>query len=103
VVKNKVAPPFKQAEFDILYDEGISMEGELIDIGVEEGFVQKAGAWYSYGEDRIGQGKDNSREWLKEHRKVADELEIKIREVKGILPGKNAADDAPMEEEPVSA
>ena len=85
VVKNKVAPPFKQAEFDILYNEGISKEGELIDIGVEEGFVQKSGAWYSYGKDRIGQGKDNSRVWLQQHSDAADEIEAKIREVKGIV------------------
>ncbi|MCP4010704.1 MAG: recombinase RecA [Proteobacteria bacterium] len=106
VVKNKVAPPFKQAEFDILYNEGISKEGELIDIGVDEGFVQKSGAWYSYGENRIGQGKDNSREWLKENQDEADELEAKIREVKGIVPGKGelaGADDAPPEEESASA
>ena len=94
VVKNKVAPPFKQAEFDILYNEGISKEGELIDIGVDEGFVQKSGAWYSYGENRIGQGKDNSREWLKENKDEADELEAKIREVKGIIPGEEDAVDA---------
>ena len=90
VVKNKVAPPFKQAEFDILYDEGISKEGELVDIGVEEGFVQKAGAWYSYGEDRIGQGRDNARNYLKEHSDAADEIEAKIREVKGIDPAAEA-------------
>lgn len=102
VVKNKVAPPFKQAEFDILYNEGISMEGELIDIGVEEGFVQKSGAWYSYGEDRIGQGKDNSRVWLKENSEEANELEVKIREVKGILPGDSDAENEPVEEEPVN-
>ena len=84
VVKNKVAPPFKQAEFDILYNEGISKEGELIDIGVDEGFVQKAGAWYSYGEDRIGQGKDNARIYLKEHPESAEEIEEKIRTVKGL-------------------
>lgn len=96
VVKNKVAPPFKQAEFDILYNEGISKEGELIDIGVDEGFVQKAGAWYSYGEDRIGQGRDNARNYLKEHAEAADEIEAKIREVKGIEPTAGAdvtADD----------
>ncbi len=105
VVKNKVAPPFKQAEFDILYNEGISKEGELIDIGVDEGFVQKSGAWYSYGENRIGQGKDNSREWLKENKGEADELEAKIREVKGINPeeeGAADAGDAPLEEESAS-
>ena len=85
VVKNKVAPPFKQAEFDILYGEGISKEGELIDIGVDEGFVQKAGAWYSYGEDRIGQGKDNARIYLKEHPEMLAELEQKILIAKGVI------------------
>jgi recombination protein RecA len=103
VVQNKVAPPFKQAEFDILYDEGISKEGELIDIGVEEGFVQKSGAWYSYGEDRIGQGKDNSRVWLQEHPEAADEIEAKIREVKGIVEGDSDAVEKPVEDEIASA
>ncbi len=84
VVKNKVAPPFKQAEFDILYNEGISREGELIDIGVDEGLVQKSGAWYSYGEDRIGQGKDNAREFLKQNPEISRELEAKVRAAKGI-------------------
>ena len=101
VVKNKVAPPFKQAEFDILYNEGISMEGELIDIGVDEGFVQKSGAWYSYGEDRIGQGKDNARQFLKDHPEAAAELEARIREVKGIDGAGEDAEDS-VEEEPVS-
>ena len=80
VVKNKVAPPFKQCEFEILYGEGSSREGELIDLGVKLGFVNKAGAWYSYGEVRIGQGKDNSRQFLKEHPEMAEEIEFKIRE-----------------------
>jgi recombination protein RecA len=106
VVKNKVAPPFKQAEFDILYDEGISKEGELIDIGVEEGFVQKAGAWYSYGDDRIGQGKDNARLYLKEHPEAANEIEENIRKVKGVIQGEENVDpdgaDTPTEEESVS-
>jgi recombination protein RecA len=79
VVKNKVAPPFKKCEFDILYNEGISKEGELISLGVEQGVVDKAGAWYSYGKDRIGQGKDNVRTYLKEHPEVAAEIEAKIR------------------------
>lgn len=92
VVKNKVAPPFKQAEFDILYNEGISKEGELIDIGVDEGFVQKAGAWYSYGEDRIGQGRDNARNYLKEHLDASEEIEAKIRSVKGIDGAEEAVD-----------
>ncbi|RTZ60869.1 MAG: recombinase RecA [Gammaproteobacteria bacterium] len=76
VVKNKVAPPFKQCEFDILYNEGISHEGELIDLGVKHGLVEKSGAWYSYNGDRIGQGRDNVRAWLKENPAVAEELEL---------------------------
>ncbi|HEX4984847.1 MAG TPA: recombinase RecA [Burkholderiales bacterium] len=79
VVKNKVAPPFRQAEFDILYGEGISLEGELIELGVLYRIIEKSGAWYSYGKDRIGQGKDNTREFLKEHPDVAKEIEGKIR------------------------
>ena len=79
VVKNKVAPPFKKAEFQILYGEGISREAELIDLGVQHGFVEKSGAWYSYGEDRIGQGKEKVREFLKEHPDMASEIEAKLR------------------------
>jgi len=80
VVKNKVAPPFKQCEFDILYNEGISKEGELIDLGVEQGIVEKSGAWYSYNKDRIGQGKDNVRQFLKEHPEIAADIEQQLRE-----------------------
>ncbi|MDZ4263870.1 MAG: recombinase RecA, partial [Pseudomonadota bacterium] len=80
VVKNKVAPPFKQAEFDILYGEGVSREGEVIDLGVKEGIVDKSGAWYSYSGTRIGQGKDNVRIYLKENPAMAKEIEAKIRE-----------------------
>jgi recombination protein RecA len=79
VVKNKMAPPFKKAEFQILYGEGISREAELIDIGVQQGIVEKSGAWYSYGKDRIGQGKDNVREFLKQNPDIAGEIEAKIR------------------------
>ncbi len=79
VVKNKIAPPFKQAEFDILYGEGISHEGEIIDLGVKAGIVDKAGAWYSYEGTRIGQGKDNVRNYLKENLDMAQEIEAKIR------------------------
>ena len=79
VVKNKVAPPFKQAEFDILYGEGISLHGEIIDMGVAQGIVDKAGAWYSYKGDRIGQGKDNVRNFLKENPQISDEIEGRIR------------------------
>jgi len=80
VVKNKVSPPFKMAEFEILYGEGISREGEIIEIGVQHGLVDKAGSWYSYGSDRIGQGKENVREFLKTNPDVAEEIEQKIRE-----------------------
>jgi len=79
VVKNKMAPPFKKAEFQILYGEGISREAELIDLGVEHGFVEKSGAWYSYGSDRIGQGKDNVREFLKQNPDIASDIEAKLR------------------------
>ena len=80
VVKNKVSPPFKQAEFEILYGHGISRLGEVIDLGVQHGIVDKAGSWYSYGDDRIGQGKENVREYLRSHPEMADEIEGRIRE-----------------------
>ena len=79
VVKNKVAPPFKQAEFEILYGEGVSFLGELIDLGVKYGFINKAGSWYSYGKDKIGQGKDNVRTYLKDNPQLVEELEANIR------------------------
>ncbi len=89
VVKNKVAPPFKTAEFDILYGQGISREGEIIDMGVEAKVLEKSGAWYAYNGEKIGQGKDNSREFLKENPELAFEIENKVREALGIrlLPG----------------
>jgi recombination protein RecA len=80
VVKNKVSPPFKMAEFEILYGEGISREGEIIELGVQNGLIDKAGSWYSYGSDRIGQGKENVREFLKTNPDIAVEIEQKIRE-----------------------
>ncbi len=79
VVKNKVAPPFKQVEFQILYGEGISREGEIIDLGVKHGLVEKSGAWYSYNGERIGQGKENVRNFLKEHPEIAADIETRIR------------------------
>ncbi|HEY6281539.1 MAG TPA: recombinase RecA [Burkholderiales bacterium] len=84
VVKNKVAPPFKQAEFDILYGEGISREGEIIELGVIHKLIEKSGAWYAYKGEKIGQGKDSAREYLKEHPKVAQEIENKIRANVGV-------------------
>jgi len=81
VVKNKVAPPFKQAEFDILYNEGISRESEIINLGVIQNLVEKSGSWFSYNGQRIGQGKENARQFLKEHPAMAKEIETKIREL----------------------
>ena len=79
VVKNKVAPPFKQVEFDIMYGEGISKTGEIIDLGVKEGIIEKSGAWFSYGDERIGQGRENAKMYLKENENVCNEIEEKIR------------------------
>ena len=86
VVKNKVAPPFKTAEFDILYGEGISREGEIVDMGVAQRIVDKSGAWYAYNGEKIGQGKDNAREFLRDNPDLAREIENKIREAVGIAP-----------------
>ena len=86
VVKNKVAPPFRQSEFDILYNEGISKEGELIDMGVDHGVVEKSGAWYSYGGDRIGQGRDNVRQFLRENPDIAQAIEQTVRTNVGLPP-----------------
>jgi len=86
VVKNKVAPPFRAAEFDILYGEGISREGEVIDLGVQCNIVEKSGAWYSYSGDRIGQGKDNAREFLREHPEIALDIENRVRSHFGVKP-----------------
>ncbi len=84
VVKNKVAPPFRNADFDILYGEGISREGEIIELGVVHRIIEKSGAWYAYGKERIGQGKDNAREYLQEHPEIAEEIEGKIRAALGV-------------------
>jgi recombination protein RecA len=86
VVKNKVAPPFKVADMDLIYGEGISREGGLIDMGVEQGFVRKSGAWYTYDGDQLGQGKENARNYLKGHPDTADEIEKRIKEKLGIGP-----------------
>jgi recombination protein RecA len=98
VVKNKMAPPFRQAEFEILYGKGISKIGELIDLGVDNGIVEKAGAWYSYEKDRIGQGKENSRAFLEEHPEMAAEIETRLRAL--LLPKKEPRAESP---EPVVA
>ncbi len=97
VVKNKVSPPFKTAEFDILYGEGISREGEIIDMGVEGKVLEKSGSWYSYNGEKIGQGKDNAREFLRENAALAMEIENKVREAMGIpllVAGDTGADDS---------
>jgi recombination protein RecA len=106
VVKNKVAPPFKQAEFDILYGHGISREGGLIDMGVENGFVRKAGAWYTYEGDQLGQGKENARNFLRDNPDLANEIEKRIKEKLGVgvrpepaaEPGADAAVSAPADD-----
>ncbi len=94
VVKNKVAPPFKTADFDILYNEGISREGEIIEMGVNHRIVEKSGAWYAYKGEKIGQGKDNTREFLRENAAVALEIEQKIREAVGIAGGMPQSNEA---------
>ena len=86
VVKNKMAPPFKTAEFDILYGIGISKEGSLIDLGVEQGIVRKAGAWYTYEGDQLGQGKENARNFLRDNADLANEIEKRIKEKLGVGP-----------------
>ncbi|SDQ33763.1 recombinase RecA [Quadrisphaera sp. DSM 44207] len=96
VVKNKVSPPFKQAEFDILYGQGISREGGLIDMGVEHGFVRKSGAWYTYEGDQLGQGKENARAFLRDNPDLSDELEKKIKEKLGVGPRVDAPAEAPV-------
>jgi len=85
VVKNKVAPPFKQAEFDIIYGEGISQEGCVLDLAVNEGFIQKSGAWYSYGKERVGQGRENAKLFLKEHKEILKDLERQIKQKYNII------------------
>ncbi|HLB98998.1 MAG TPA: recombinase RecA [Acetobacteraceae bacterium] len=85
VVKNKLAPPFRQVEFDIMYGEGISKVGELIDLGVKAGVVEKSGAWFSYDSQRIGQGRENAKVFLREHKDISDQIEVKVREQSGVV------------------
>ena len=98
IVKNKVAPPFKVVDFDIMYGEGISKTGELIDLGVKAGIIEKAGAWFSYKGDKIGQGRENAKIFLKEHPEIANEIENKIRADAGHLTTEMIGDNEPMEE-----
>ena len=97
VVKNKVAPPFRLAEFDIMYGEGISTEGSLLDVGVDEGIIRKAGAWYTYEGEQLGQGRENARTFLKEHQDVRAEIEKRVKDALGINP--LAADEVEVEDE----
>jgi recombination protein RecA len=101
VVKNKVAPPFKLAEFEILYGVGISREGEIVDLGVKQNIIEKSGAWYSFNGERIGQGKENARDFLLEHKDIAAEIEKRIRAE--LLPKKGAAVPAEAEGEALEA
>ena len=97
VVKNKVSPPFKQVQFDILYGKGISREGEIIDLGVKEGFIEKSGSWYAYGGSKIGQGKDNVRQYLLDNPAIAEEIMDKIKAV--LMPSKaEKTSDEPAKE-----
>ena len=90
VVKNKVAPPFREAEFDIMFGQGISKEGDVLDLAVEENIIQKSGAWFAYNDEKIGQGRENAKQFLKEHPEVMDEVEAKVREVYGFNAGASA-------------
>jgi recombination protein RecA len=85
VVKNKLAPPFRQVEFDIMYGEGISKVGELLDLGVKAGVVEKSGAWFSYDSQRIGQGRENAKQFLREHRPISEAIEVKVRDHSGVV------------------
>ncbi len=99
VVKNKVAPPFRQAEFDIMFDEGISHESLLVDIAAEAGIIEKSGAWYSYGKDRIGQGRENAKLYLKDHAELSAEIEARVKEHLGVKTTVVADEEAPAAEE----
>jgi len=102
VVKNKVAPPFKQVEFDIMYGEGISKTGELVDLGVKAGIIEKSGAWFSFNGERIGQGRENTKAFLREHPKVGVEIEKAVRQNAGLIVDK-MLQAAPEGEEAVAA
>jgi recombination protein RecA len=93
VVKNKVAPPFRQAEFDIMYAEGISHVSLLVDIAAESGIIEKSGAWYSYGGQKIGQGRENAKLYLKDNPGMAAEIEVKVREFLGVASGGGSSDE----------
>lgn len=98
VVKNKMAPPFRDAEFDIIFNEGISKESDLIELAVDNGIIDKSGAWFSYGDERIGQGRENVRQYLKENPELASEIEVKIKETLGVIKVEEVAEKTPAEE-----
>jgi recombination protein RecA len=103
VVKNKIAPPFRASEFDIMFNEGISKIGEIIDMGVEKNIVEKSGAWFSYNGTRIGQGRENVKQFLLDHQDMASEIELKVRQAAGLLPGAVAAEPAPAKDKEPAA
>ncbi|MEL7488962.1 MAG: DNA recombination/repair protein RecA, partial [Pseudomonadota bacterium] len=103
VVKNKVAPPFKQVEFDIMYGEGVSKNGELIDLGVKAGVVEKAGSWFSYGSDRIGQGRENAKQFLRDNPDIAAQIEHAIRANAGLVAEEMLVGEAEEEDEAAKA
>nr|MDA8101192.1 DNA recombination/repair protein RecA [Nitrospiraceae bacterium] len=103
VVKNKIAPPFRAAEFDIMFNEGVSKLGEIIDIGVEKNIIEKSGAWFSYGGTRIGQGRENVKQFLHDHQDMASEIEAKVRVACGIKAGDAPASPDAKEEEKEAA
>ena len=92
IAKNKLAPPFKEAIFDIMYGEGISHVGEILDMAVERNLIQKSGSWFSYQDEKIGQGRDNAKKFLLEHPEIAERLEVKIRQDLGMLPSEEEAE-----------
>lgn len=92
IVKNKVAPPFREAEFDIIYGEGISTLGELVDLAVEYNILQKSGSWYAYGEERIGQGREAAKAWLKEHVEAQEAIRQQVKEALGVRPPRTRAE-----------
>jgi recombination protein RecA len=98
IVKNKVAPPFKQVEFDIMYGEGVSKLGELVDLGVKAGIVEKSGAWFSFDSQRIGQGRENAKQFLRQHPEMAEKIEGSIRQNAGLIAERILQDTGPEEE-----
>ena len=97
VVKNKIAPPFRQAEFDMMFDSGISATGDLLDLGVDAGVVQKSGAWFNFGEVRLGQGRENVKNFLKENPDLFAEIHAKVMEAKGLTDASGEEEEAPAE------